>query len=82
MKPAILTMTTWRGPLPLPGQYLATARGRISYLVLEVRRPKNPYVKVKYVAKFVCERRPIGEPGREQVPCYEFYWHPRRKKRR
>jgi hypothetical protein len=48
--------------MPLPGHYLATARGRISYLVLEVRLPRTPYIKVKYAVKIVCERRPIGEP--------------------
>lgn len=63
MKPVTLTVLNWKKDLPMPGHYIASARGRTAYLVLEVRRPTRP---CKYVAKLICERRgrsDLAEPG-------------------
>lgn len=74
MKPARLTMT-WQGEEPMIGQYLATAKGRTAYLILEKIRPKRP--EAKYTFKAVCERRSRDEPKREGVVCHLFVWNKR-----
>lgn len=52
-KPCILTVLSWEGDGPLPGQYVKAPRGRTAYLIVEVRRP-GP--RAKHVARLVCER--------------------------
>ncbi len=48
-----LTVNSWGGELPVPGQYVKSARGRTAFLIVQVK-PAPP--SAKYRAKFVCER--------------------------
>lgn len=48
-----LTVNSWRGDLPLPGQYLKAARGRTAFLIVEIV-PAKP--GARYRCKLRCER--------------------------
>lgn len=57
-EPGLCSITAygWNGELPLPGHYLMSAKGRTAFRVVEIRMPRRP--GTRYVARFVCERRP------------------------
>lgn len=74
MKPATITLTDWDGDLPMPGHYIASHKGKIAYLILEVRRPKRP---CKYVAKLICERRGRADLLQREVIYHWMRWNKR-----
>jgi hypothetical protein len=76
VRPVVLTVTTWEGPLPLPGYYLATPRGRTAYLVLGVAVPAGHR---KYAAKITCERRPRSEL--EGAVVCTWWWNKRTRRK-
>ncbi|EME71423.1 hypothetical protein H261_03403 [Paramagnetospirillum caucaseum] len=70
-----LTMSPWDGPLPLPGEYLATSNGRTAYLVHAAhQRPKASGFHVN-----------VEPMARTSVPAdatvHWFRWHPRGERR-
>lgn len=66
-----LTVNSWKGDPPLPGQYLKAARGRTAYLIVSVRSTAR-----KPVSKLVCEReRPDRIPAGATV--YLWFWSKR-----
>lgn len=69
-----LTMTSWRGELPVPGHYVKAPRGRTAFLIVEVRQPIR--AGARYAARFICERaNPARLPADAVV--HPFYWNPR-----
>ncbi len=65
-----LTVTHWAGALPLPGQYVKSARGRTAFLIVEVIRPKK---SKRLVAKFRCERHPAIGLSSEAI-IHHWQW--------
>lgn len=52
-----LTALSWDGDLPRLGEYLMAARGRTAYLIIGIKRPKQPCA---HVAKFTVDKIPRG----------------------
>lgn len=50
-----LTVMSWGGPMPLPGEYVKSQKGRTAFLIVSVDLAKPG---LGYVAKFRCERKP------------------------
>ena len=73
MKQPKLTMTTWDGDRPLPGQYLMTKNGRTAYLVLDVIVAK---AQQKFAFKVMVERRPRDILRPDDV-VHWFQWNRR-----
>lgn len=65
---ATLTVLSWSGELPLPGEYVKAARGRTAFLIVEVVRPGKP---CGYVARFRCERT---DPARLAADARVHAW--------
>ena len=73
MKSATLTVNSWEGDLPLPGEFVKSARGRTAFMILMVK-PSRPGSKT--VGKFICERYPASAlPADARV--HEWVWSKR-----
>lgn len=57
-----LTVNSWGGPAPLPGEYVKAARGRTAYLIVRVKS-----TRVKHVSGLVCERYRAERLGPQDV---------------
>ena len=73
MKRPKLTMTTWRGELPMPGQYCMTEKGRTAYLILELIIAKPGQ---KHAFKVFVERTPRERLHPDDV-VHWFRWNKR-----
>lgn len=70
-------MNPWEGPVPLPGEYLATANGRGAYLVLGIwPRPKAGGFHVDIE---VAPRAVLSKAG---TVVHWFQWNKRERSRR
>ncbi len=52
-----LTVISWDGELPLPGEHVKSHKGHTAFLIVRVDRAKPG---LKHVAKFRCERKPAA----------------------
>lgn len=65
-----LTVNAWDGPLPLPGSYVKSARGRTAFEVIEFR-PSRPSAKM--LGRLVCKRIEAKEVP-QWATVHEWRW--------
>jgi len=69
-KNVTLTVNSWDGPLPSPGSYVKSARGRTAYELVEFL-PSQPGSKI--VGRLVCKRLEAKELP-EWATVHEWRW--------
>jgi hypothetical protein len=72
-----LRINHWQGDLPLPGQFLKSARGKFAYLILEVLPAKPGYAMVGRVR---CEKWSV-EALTENDVVHEWVWSKKKERR-
>lgn len=65
-----LTVSGWDGPLPSPGSYVKSERGRIAYEIVEFR-PSRPGSKM--LGRLICRRLEAKELP-EWAVVHEWRW--------
>lgn len=65
-----LTVNSWSGDLPLPGQYVMAKRGRTAFRVIGV---KLPSANARYRCKLICERE-RRESVRDDAIVWRWEW--------
>lgn len=74
-KEVILTVNSWAGPLPSPGSYIKSKRGRTAYEIVEFR-PSKPGSKT--VGRLVCVRMEASELP-EWATVHSWVWAKRQR---